>query len=181
MSERCQATKNDGVQCTREAEEGEDYCWQHQDDQRGIPTSKYEKEWKEKLDVVRSLLMSGLNNDKVAEKMGISEKTFYEWINKYEDFSQAVEEGKKYKVKSLENTAYKRAQGYKYTEEQLSNSGEVVEVKKQALPHANLIKFLLKNWAPEKYEDKKHIDADVDFNPIDAIIQADEEMTEDGS
>lgn len=179
---RCQEIKLDGDQCTREAEPGKEYCWQHAPDENvGGSPGKYEKEWKDKLDVVKHLLMAGLNNTEVAEKMDISKRTFNRWQNRHEEFRQAVEEGQRYKVKALEDTAYKRAQGFKYTEEQLTNSGEVVEVEKQALPHVGQIKFLLKQWAPEKYKDKKHIDADVDFNPIDAIIQADEEMTEDGS
>lgn len=176
---RCKAKKHDGERCTREAEEEKELCWQHAPDKRGKPTDKYERYWKDRLDIVKKLLMEGLNNKEVAEKMEISEKTFYEWQGRHEDFLQAIREGQKYKVNKLEGTAYQRAQGFKYREEQLTNSGQIVEVEKQALPNVQMLKFLLKNWASGKYKDRKEIDADVDLTLADIILAADEEHSEE--
>lgn len=54
----------------------------------------------------------------------------------------------------LENALHKRAVGYYYEEETVTNKGEVVKIKKYEHANPTSLIFALKNRLPHKYRDK---------------------------
>ena len=58
----------------------------------------------------------GLFDCQIAEKMGISKQTFYDWLKKYPEFTDAIKKGKEIADKEIVNALYKRALGYSYKE-----------------------------------------------------------------
>lgn len=60
---------------------------------------KYE-EWlqPEKLDQITNWAANGLNNEQIAESMGIDVRTLYDWQSKFDQFSQALKSGRKLSV-----------------------------------------------------------------------------------
>ena len=75
---------------------------------------KYQ-EWleTEKLILVEGWARDGLTDVQIAEKIGISKQTFYDWKKKYIDFSDSLKRGKEVVDREVENALLKRALGYR--------------------------------------------------------------------
>lgn len=58
----------------------------------------------------------GLTDENVAKKIGISPSTFYAWLLKYPEISEAIKKGKAPVDIEVENALLKRALGYEYEE-----------------------------------------------------------------
>lgn len=54
----------------------------------------------------------GLSDEQIAAKMGISPSTFYVWLNKYTEISEAIKNGKAPVDYEVENTMLKTAKGH---------------------------------------------------------------------
>ncbi|HDC5560114.1 TPA: helix-turn-helix domain-containing protein [Staphylococcus aureus] len=114
----------------------------------------------EKLDIVNKLGLvegwkrDGLTDEQIARNLGVSKHTLIKWKKNIPDFLDAIKKGKEVSDYELENALHKRAVGYYYEEETVTNKGEVVKIKKYE--HANPISliFALKNRLPHKYRDK---------------------------
>lgn len=59
----------------------------------------------------------GMRDVDICKKLGISKDTFYTYIKKYPDFSEAIKRGKAPVDFQVENAMLKRALGYDYEEE----------------------------------------------------------------
>lgn len=73
---------------------------------------KYE-EWlrPEKLDQITNWAANGLNNEQIAESMGINVSTLYDWQSKFSELSEALKNGRKLSVQAIENQFFKNAYG----------------------------------------------------------------------
>ena len=115
------------------------------------------------LNQITAWAKEGLYDRQVAEKMGIHRSTFVEWQNRFPDVSDALEAGRDYADRMVENAMFKSAMGYEYVEETEINDGTgkmVLDkrvIKKQA-PSASAQIFWLKNRQPAKWRDKQEID-----------------------
>ena len=69
----------------------------------------------------------GLNNQEIAKKMGVCEDTFYRWCNEEPRIKGAVIRGRDTSTMAVENMLYKCAMGFKYTEQQVTKDGDIVE------------------------------------------------------
>ena len=58
----------------------------------------------------------GLTDENIAKKIGISPSTFYAWLLKYPEISEAIKKGKAPVDIEVENALLKRALGYEYEE-----------------------------------------------------------------
>lgn len=148
-------------------------------------TPKYET-WLEPDNLIRleGWARDGLNDEQIAHNIGINVSTLYAWKVKYKDFSEALKRGKEVVDILVENALLKSAMGYKFDEvvqERIYNpetgESEIVEVKrttKDVQPNPTSLIFWLKNRQPEKWRDKKNIDAAVQVkNPFEGIDTAD--------
>jgi hypothetical protein len=148
-------------------------------------TPKYET-WLEPDNLIRleGWARDGLNDEQIAHNIGINVSTLYAWKVKYKDFSEALKRGKEVVDILVENALLKSAMGYKFDEvvqERIYNpetgESEIVEVKrttKDVQPNPTSLIFWLKNRQPEKWRDKKNIDAAVEVrNPFEGIDTAD--------
>lgn len=134
--------------------------------------SKYETEVKDKLILVEGWARDGLTNELIAEKLGITVKTLYEWQNKYSDFRDALKKGKEVVDREVENALLKRALGYRYEEVTIEprevmdeftgrfETREVVtkRVIKEVQPDTTAQIFWLKNRKPADWRDKQNIE-----------------------
>lgn len=97
----------------------------------------------------------GLTDEQLAEKMGITPATLYDWKNKYPEISEALKKGKEVVDIQVENSLLKRALGYEYTEERIEISEKdgkkVIQTVKQVVPDTTAIIFWLKNRRPGKW------------------------------
>lgn len=86
------------------------------------PDNKYAKKvdwWKSKsgIDLIRKWRTQGKTIKQVTEMMGVDPRTFRSWRNKYPEFNEALEVGQEVAVSRVEQSLFKRACGYEYTEE----------------------------------------------------------------
>ncbi|SBA69470.1 homeo-like domain protein [Staphylococcus aureus] len=114
----------------------------------------------EKLDIVNKLGLvegwkrDGLTDEQIARNLGVSKHTLIKWKKNIPDFLDAIKKGKEVSDYELENALHKRAVGYYYEEETVTNKGEVVKIKKYEHANPTSIIFALKNRLPHKYRDK---------------------------
>lgn len=144
------------------------------------------KEWLEPDNLIRleGWARNGLTDEQIAHNIGITTTTLYDWKKKYPQFAEAVKRGKEVVDIMVENALLKSAMGYKYDEvvkervfDYETETSIVVEVKrttKEVAPNPTSLIFWLKNRQPEKWRDKKNIDAAVEVkNPFEGIDTAD--------
>lgn len=116
-------------------------------------------------------LREGESQKVAAMKAGISEDTFYEWMNTKPEFSERVkmakEEFRATIVGKLEASLFKRATGYEITETEIEYvSGKDGEPrikgqktkKKHIVPDTGALIFALSNLAPDKWVNKQRVD-----------------------
>ncbi|HID4990366.1 helix-turn-helix domain-containing protein [Staphylococcus aureus] len=114
----------------------------------------------EKLDIVNKLGLvegwkrDGLTDEQIARNLGVSKHTLIKWKKNIPDLLDAIKKGKEVSDYELENALHKRAVGYYYEEETVTNKGEVVKIKKYEHANPTSLIFALKNRLPHKYRDK---------------------------
>ena len=76
-----------------------------------MATGRYQK-WleKENLALLRGWKMKGLNDEQIAEKIGIAARTFEKWKAQYVQIRQAVKVGKEQANYAIENELFSKAQ-----------------------------------------------------------------------
>lgn len=150
--------------------------------------SKYETEIKDKLPAVQGWARNGLSNDQIAENLGITRSTFYEYQKKYKDFSDALKRGKEVVDFEVENALLKRALGYDCEETKIEKSDKdgvkVIKTVKHIPPDVGAAAFWLKNRKPVDWRDRREIGAELDgdsnitFNILPASQRPPEESEE---
>lgn len=132
-----------------------------------MANSKWD-EVKEKLELVECWARDGLTDEQISNNLGISTTTFYEYKNKYPEFSDTLKKGKEVVDYEVENALLKRALGYEYkevtTESRWNREKEIYEmvitkeVTKQVAPDTTAQIYWLKNRKPKQWRDKIEID-----------------------
>ena len=117
-------------------------------------------EWltEEGLIQVEGWARDGLIDEQIAQNMGISYSTFKDWKKKFSDFSAVLKRGKEVVDRQVENALLKTAIGYVYEEETVTNTGDVVVVKKYSKPNTTAQIFWLKNRKRNQWTDKSEVE-----------------------
>ncbi len=111
--------------------------------------SKYEQ-IKKKLDKIKEYARNGATNKEIAGILGISEDTFYEYCNKYPEFSESIINEKIEADLNMVGAMYKRGIGYEYVEEHIEYVPGDEKDKKNSTTKVTVVKKV-----------KKHIPANV--------------------
>ena len=117
----------------------------------------------------------GLTDEQIAQKMGISKGTLYDWKNKFPEFSNALKNGKEVVDTLVENALLKRALGYNYleiTEEDGDLGYKKKTVHKQIPSDVTAQIFWLKNRRPDKWRDKPVSEKDIENGIVSDILKA---------
>jgi len=126
----------------------------------------YEVRVKPKLALVRGWCRRGLTKEQIAENLGISVPSFNNYLKRYEEFAEAVEEGADECEIHIENALVKRALGYSYKEvtreRKLVRNPETGEdeyklvvtksVTKHVVPDVGAQQYYLEHRAPKRWE-----------------------------
>ena len=120
--------------------------------------AKYDK-WitEEGLIKIEGWARDGLTDEQIAHNMGIRPSTLYEWKKKYSEITESLKKGKEVVDRQVENALLKSALGYKYTEQTVTNKGNVVEVEKYERPNTTAQIFWLKNRKPADWREKQEV------------------------
>ena len=141
---------------------------------------KYE-EWlqPDKLILLQGWRRDGLRYDQIARNIGITEKTLYEWVNKYSEIRDALKKGEEVCIFEVENALYKAAIGYDVTETEKIETelpdGTVTTQKRAKRRHippsVGAICFILKNRRSDKWQDKPTVIDTTALNKLDEILK----------
>lgn len=127
-------------------------------------------EWleKDKLTLLEGWARDGLTDEQIANNIGISRSTLFEWRKNHQDISNALKKGKEVVDIEVENALLKRALGYTYkeiTKEQVKNptTGQyemmiTKEVTKEVQPDTTAQIFWLKNRRKQQWRDKVEVE-----------------------
>ena len=123
----------------------------------------------------------GLTDEQIANKSGIHRDTYYDWCNRFPDFSDAIKRGKAPVDTEVENALLKSALGHTVkvrkaikvkTKIQLTGKGtkeeEHIEYAEEDVyipPNTTAQIFWLKNRRPDKWRDKVETENKVSFEP----------------
>lgn len=102
------------------------------------------KEWLEPEGLLKleGWARNGLTDEQIAQNMGITAKTLYEWKKKYSEICKTLKKGKEVIDLQVENALLKRALGYKYNEDKyVSVSMDQVEYTEKLEEYMNKYKF----------------------------------------
>lgn len=128
---------------------------------------------------VLRLAEMGMTNDHIAEFLNIARSTFYEWLNKYPKFSDALKEAKAVSDEKVEESLYHRARGYSHPETKIfcNKDGDITEVDtiKHYPPDPTSIIFWLKNRKPAEWRDR----IDLEGKNIQVTLKLPKGLTED--
>ena len=132
---------------------------------------RYNKEFVEK---ALEYASQGLTREQIAYNLGIDRATFFRWMQKHRDFSDAVKKGEELAISKVENALFKKALGYEYEEVKTyisyNKAGEVVRkreerTKKHVPPDTTAMIFFLKNRSPDRWSDRKDVNMSLDKVP----------------
>lgn len=119
--------------------------------------------------MVKKLCLLGATDKEIADFFEVSEVTINAWKEKHPKFLNSVRDGRVKADSNVAKSFYKRAIGYKYTEETHEKGIHTKTVIKELPPDPGAALNWLKNRQPDKWRDKKEFEhsgkiaADIDW------------------
>lgn len=111
------------------------------------------------------LCLLGATDSEMADFFGVSEQTLNSWKKKFPEFLESLKKGKSIADANVASKLYNRATGYDAKATKFAtNEGKItdrVEYVEHYPPDTTAAIFWLKNRQPEKWRDKKEIEANV--------------------
>jgi transcriptional regulator with XRE-family HTH domain len=121
----------------------------------------------------------GWTNAEIAELIGVTERTIYNWLKNNPDFFHALNEWKEAADAKVERSLYERAMGYSHPEDKIFNNGGeemVIQTMKHYPPDTTAAIFWLKNRKREQWRDQQHVRHSGTVNDLSDLT--DEELAE---
>lgn len=115
-------------------------------------------------ETARKLATAGYSDEKIADFIGVSKQTFYDWQKKHPEFLDSLSKGKQLLVASIARSMCQRAMGYATEEirEKVDPATNLVLerniIKKRIPADVGAATLLLKAKAPEIYNRRQEID-----------------------
>lgn len=126
--------------------------------------SEYRTEY---ADHALKLCLLGATDKELAEFFSVSEQTVNKWKKDYPEFLESLKKGKHIADANVASRLYNRAIGYDCKATKFAASeGKITDFKEYIEhypPDTTAAIFWLKNRQPEKWRDKKEVDANVNL------------------
>lgn len=126
--------------------------------------SAYKEEYNQ---LAENYALLGATDKEMADLFSVTERTLNQWKKDYPEFLQSLKKGKNIADANVASRLYNRAIGYNCkatkfaaTEGKITDSKEYIE---HYPPDTTAAIFWLKNRQPEKWRDKKEVDANVNL------------------
>lgn len=128
----------------------------------------------EGLTLLEGWARDGLTDEEIARgKLKVSPATFYDWVNKFPEISEAIKKGKEVIDYEVEQALLRRALGYetqeKRTEMSIKDGLKTVIIKKQVPGDPTAQIFWLKNRRPDKWRERRENAAFNEQEQADAV------------
>lgn len=129
---------------------------------------KYATHVQPRLDEIVEWCKKGLTEAEICKLLGVGVSTFAEYKNEYVELLDTLKEGKSVADDLVEQALYNTAIGYDYMEQAVTNSGEIVDVRKYSKPNTTAQIFWLKNRRKDQWREKQDVELsggiDVEIN-----------------
>jgi len=119
-----------------------------------IIKDKYETNVLPHLISVEEWVLEGLTQAQIAQRLGVSCRTFSKYKREHEELRKVLERKPEEIIKRVEEALLKRAVGYTYTEKKVVDKGDKTEETfqdKEMAPDLKAIDMILKTYCPEKW------------------------------
>lgn len=123
-----------------------------------MPKSKYESHVQPKLALIEKWARDGLTHDEIAKNLGITQSTWYKYINLHAELAECLIVGRDVANAQVVNALFQSCIGFDYEEEVMTPKGEIKQITRHAKPNVGAITFWLKNKMPEEWADKQEIE-----------------------
>ena len=138
------------------------------------------EEWltEDGLTTVEGWARDGLTDEQIAHNIGIAERTFTDWKDRFPAISAALKKGKAPVDIQVENALLKRALGYDYEEITTeifdmpdgTQRKHIRKVTKMVVPDTTAQIFWLKNRRPDKWRDKVEATAEGNNDLLQSLL-----------
>ena len=126
--------------------------------------SAYKEEYNQ---LAENYALLGATDKEMADLFGVTERTLNQWKKDYPEFLQSLKKGKSIADANVASRLYNRAIGYDCKATKFATSeGRITDSKEYTEhypPDTTAAIFWLKNRQPEKWRDKKEVDANVNL------------------
>jgi hypothetical protein len=100
---------------------------------------------KDMLKKIKDLARLGTSNKKIAEIIGISEHTLYDWMKKYPEIDNAINCANELMDAKVVNALFRKTQGLTLVEKTFDGEGNLIsKTTKKVAPDTNAMKYWLK-------------------------------------
>ena len=100
----------------------------------------------------------GATDNQLAEFLSVTQKTIDNWKEVYPEFFQSLKLGKDVADNKVEQSLYKRANGYMKLAEKFDRDGNPVMLQEELPPETTACIFWLKNRRPKEWRDRQEVD-----------------------
>jgi hypothetical protein len=118
-------------------------------------------------DQALKLCLLGATDKELSEFLSVSEQTLNKWKKDYPEFLESLKKGKNIADANVASRLYNRAIGYNCKATKFATSNGKITDSKEFIEHyppdTTAAIFWLKNRQPEKWRDKKEVDANVNL------------------
>ena len=118
-------------------------------------------------DQALKLCLLGATDKELSEFFSVSEQTLNKWKKDYPEFLESLKMGKNIADANVASRLYNRAIGYNCKATKFATSNGKITDSKEFIEHyppdTTAAIFWLKNRQPEKWRDKKEVDANVNL------------------
>ena len=131
------------------------------------------------LTIIQGWARDGLTNEQIAHNIGVTGRTFNEWVSRFPSLSSCLKKGKAPVDIEVENALLKRALGY--TDEETiteiielpggKQRKQVRKVKKVFPPDVTAQIFWLKNRKPKQWREKVENNVSVDIEDLSPLVE----------
>lgn len=127
------------------------------------------------LTLLKGWARDGLTDEDIANNIGIVPSTLYEWKKRHSEISESLKKYKEIPDYTVENSLYKRANGFTktYTTEKVTKDGDVVSYKKTIYypPDTTAIIYWLNNRKPKQWRNKQDKDNTDALEKLDKLLE----------
>lgn len=127
--------------------------------------SAYKEEYNQ---LAENYALLGATDKEMADLFGVTERTLNQWKKTYPEFLQSLKKGKNIADANVASRLYNRAIGYDCKATKFATSEGHITDSKEYIEHyppdTTAAIFWLKNRQPEKWRDRKEVDANVNLS-----------------
>jgi hypothetical protein len=139
-----------------------------------------------RLEEIKQWCLDGHTDKEIYDALGISAETYYKHKREQPEFSDALKQTKEIADNQVQDSLWKRANGYDTTEEKVTYDGDGCVIKREKTtkhipPDPTSCIFWLKNRKPQEWRDKQEVEHSGEVEQTVIILPANSRLnnTED--